>query len=381
MKSMARHLIDTDSKELLASINMNRKFSLATVVGQAVVFVLVLVLWPNAAQARLYGVNRTVNGSSGVSQCSIGFSCTNTCDGFLEAKCQQEAPTYCNPQDSFVSASFGGVYPSSSCNVSNAGTSHCLFGKTLFLGTMNCSGSCNALCDELIGPCQCSTPGDCELLYGPPSEGGSWDCVAGCTCRPNFSPIVLHLPDYLSNGNGGQNWWKRGFCGAEAPTVCLDWAGDGGAACTAWIEPGSDIAILVAMSAEDSLHLLNGNSLRAEPPRHFFGNVTLGPEGDRPFAHGFAALATHCEQDAEVGIEIDLTDCGASLYAWNDRNADGNIDIAELVTLQDLGIKSLGDLRKTGKKDTCGNTFPFESHAICSNGKCGTWLDIFFESR
>jgi hypothetical protein len=157
--------------------------------------------------------------------------------------------------------------------------------------------------------------------------------------------------------------------------------GDGNIACTAWTEPGSEIAILVAMSAEDSLHLLSGTPLRAEPSRHFFGNVTRGPEGDRPFAHGFEALAAYCGQDSETGSEIDLTECGASLYAWNDRNIDGNIDIAELLTLQDLGVESLGDLRKTGKKDTCGNTFPFESHAICSHGKCGTWLDVFFESR
>jgi len=57
--------------------------------------------------------------------------------------------------------------------------------------------------------------------------------------------------------------------------------------------------------------------------------------------------------------------------------------VNELIEFQDLGVEGLGDLRQTGKADRCGNTFPAESHATCSDrpGTCGTWLDVFFESR
>jgi hypothetical protein len=53
------------------------------------------------------------------------------------------------------------------------------------------------------------------------------------------------------------------------------------------------------------------------------------------------------------------------------------------VKLQALGIEALGKVPKTGKKDKCGNTFAAEAHAKCSDrpGNCGTWLDVFFESR
>jgi len=109
----------------------------------------------------------------------------------------------------------------------------------------------------------------------------------------------------------------------------------------------------------------------------------MGPEGDFPYAHGFAALAAHCGLDPEATSEIDFTECGSSLHVWSDLNSDGDIDPVELLELRDLGIQSLGDLRETGKRDACGNTLPYESHATCSGreGRCGTWLDVFFVQR
>jgi hypothetical protein len=234
------------------------------------------------------------------------------------------------------------------------------------------------------GPsCECGSPSDCISVYGLPGFG-TWECQF-CQCILANSPLVLYLPDYLSPGHGNQSWWKRGFCGPQAPTVCLDWLGDGHFTCTAWTEPGSEIAFLVALSDDDVLLLSDGISVRAEPWRHFFGNVTMGPEGDFPFVHGFAALAEYCGQNPDANSGIDLTRCGQSLHVWDDRSGDGSIDPDEFLDFQDLGVESLGDVRATDKMDKCGSTFPVESHAICSshpgNGKCGTWLDVFFEPR
>lgn len=230
-------------------------------------------------------------------------------------------------------------------------------------------------------PCECFWDEMCDFLPAP--EWGTWECI-GCRCLLTNSPLVLHLADYYSSPDGkGGNWWKEGFCGPDGPTICFDWRGDGNVSCTAWTSPGSDVAFVVSLSEDDLWQLALGLPVRAEPWRHFFGNVTKGSVGDFPYANGFEALAAYCGQSADAGSEIDLTECGSSLYAWADRSADGILDPEELSALREIGIVGLGYVRKTDKKDRCGNTFPAESHATCSDrpGRCGTWLDVFFESR
>ena len=225
--------------------------------------------------------------------------------------------------------------------------------------------------------CECSFSSDC---YGLPGTGtGIWICQF-CQCLLLDSPLVLYLPDYFSTG-GSQSWWKHSFCGPEAPTVCLDWRGDGNVTCNSWPEPDGEVAFVVALSEDDLLALSGGFSVRATPWRHFFGNVTMAPDGDFPFEHGFSALAAHCDQ--EGAADLDLSACEPSLHVWEDRSGDGDIDPDEIRELGDLNIESLGGLRETGKQDSCGNRFPFESHATCSGhpGRCGTWLDVFFEPR
>jgi len=255
-----------------------------------------------------------------------------------------------------------------------------------------CRNGCNLMACQTIGlplpfdccftfPCECFTDAMCDFLPAP--EWGTWECRS-CRCMLTNSPLVLHLPDYYSSIEGeGQDWWREGFCGPEGPTICLDWRGDGDVACTAWTSPASGVAFVVSLSEGDISHLAVGLPVRAEPWRHFFGNVTKGWDGSFPFANGFEALAAHCGQSADAGSEIDLTECGSSLYVWTDLSADGALDVDELFEFQDLGVETLGDVRKTGKTDRCGNTFPAESHATCSDrpGRCGTWLDVFFESR
>ena len=228
--------------------------------------------------------------------------------------------------------------------------------------------------------CQCSIDQHFDALP-PINEWGTWWCD-GCSCLWTNSPLVLHLGDYLGE-SGAQNWWREGFCGPDGKTVCLDWRGDGKISCTAWTSPETDVAFVIKLNSVDTSQLAAGVPVRAQPWRHFFGNVTKGPDGEFPFAHGFEALATHCGQSSGDNFEINLSECGSSLHAWADRSGDGYIDPEELIEFQTLGIEALGDVRRTGKKDQCGNTFPAESHARCSNrpGRCGTWLDVFFESR
>jgi hypothetical protein len=252
-----------------------------------------------------------------------------------------------------------------------------------------CANGCNLDACQTLGlplpphccpwfTCECYSDAMCDFLPAP--DWGTWQCI-GCHCLLTNSPLVLHLPDYYSSTDGEGNWWRKGFCGTQGPTICLDWRGDGNVTCTAWTSRGSEVAFVVSLSEADLSLLATGLPVRAEPWRHFFGNVTKGPAGAFPFANGFEALAAYCGQSASS--EIDLTECRSSLHVWADRSTDGYLDRDELLALQDLGVEALGNVRKTGKKDRCGNTFPAESHATCSGrpGKCGTWLDVFFESR
>ncbi len=255
-----------------------------------------------------------------------------------------------------------------------------------------CTNGCNLEACQALGlplpyrccfsiACQCFTNENCDFLPSP--EWGTWECL-GCRCVLTNSPLVLHLPDYYSSMESGrkQNWWKDGFCGSEGSTICLDWRGDGTVTCTAWTDPNSGVSFLVNLSASDVSDVAIGLPVRAEPSRHFFGNVTRSPDGENPFANGYEALAEYCGQDP-VSNNIDFTECGTLLHVWTDLSTDGYIDPGELTPFGDLGIVSLGKVQRTGKRDRCGNTFSAEAHAICFDrpGTCGTWIDAFCVSR
>ena len=227
--------------------------------------------------------------------------------------------------------------------------------------------------------CECSFASDCVNLY--PTGQGTWSCV-GCQCLLLNSPLVLYLPDYFTTGES-ESWWEDSFCGLEAPTVCLDWKGNGQVSCNTWTKPESEVAFVVTLSAGDLQVISGGLSVRVEPWRHLFGNVTIGPGGGFPFEHGFAALAAYCQTDLLRRSSIDFSECEQVLHVWEDRSGDGNIDPHEIFKLADLDIDDLGDIQETRKRDSCGNQFPFESHATCAGkpGRCGVWLDVFFEPR
>lgn len=227
-------------------------------------------------------------------------------------------------------------------------------------------------------PCNfCSFASDCDGLPG--TGTGIWTCRNGCCILLN-SPLVLHLPDYLSSGSD-PTWWEESFCGPDAPIVCLDWKGDGEVTCNTWTKPGSGVAFVVALSPGDLQNLTDGFSVRVEPWRHLFGNVTMGTAGDFPFAHGFSALSAHCGLNPGERGFIDFSECAQSLHVWEDRSGEGDIDPGEALELADLDIETLGGIQKTDKRDACGNLFPFESKATCNgrDGRCGFWLDVFFE--
>lgn len=262
-------------------------------------------------------------------------------------------------------------------------------GASLTAGNLPKSSDCQAVdrfwltpAEALINPpppppCECGSPSECT---GNPGSG-TWTCIF-CQCLLLNSPLVLHLPDYLMTGSNPR-WWGDSFCGLGAPTVCLDWWGDGQVSCNSWPKPGSGVAFVVVLSADDSLALSGGVAVPAEPWRHFFGNVTMGPDGDFPFEHGFDALSAHCGVDpGERGL-IDFAECQQLLHVWHDWSGDGYLDPGEVLELTDLDIETLSGIRLTDKRDSCGNLFPFESHATCNgrDGRCGVWLDVFFEPR
>ncbi len=226
--------------------------------------------------------------------------------------------------------------------------------------------------------CQCFSAVHCGL--SPPFA--TWEC-RNCQCLLTNSPLVLYLPDYYTPTGAAQDWWKRGFCSSETPTVCLDWKGDGQTTCTAWTEPGTKIVFVTKLSPGDYRAIQSGKEVEVEPWRHLFGNVTQGPLGEFPYAHGFEALAAHCGMPIDGLSEVKFQNCGATLQVWADRDADGRIELKELVPFSELRIEALSNVRETDKADRCGNTFPAESDASCLElpGKCGIWLDVFFESR
>ncbi len=205
-------------------------------------------------------------------------------------------------------------------------------------------------------------------------EGAQYSCSNGFCVA--VSPLVIYLPDYTSTLRSPQSWW-RDLCDADAPPVCLDWRGDGNITCTGWTAPDNeDIGFITALGEEELASLASG-PLTVEPSRHLFGNVTRGLLGDFPYQHGFDALAAYCGQSGVS--EIDLSSCGERLFVWVD-DGDGAIAAGELRPFGALGIQSLGQVRKVGKGDKCGNRDLFESHAKCLGrpGQCGTWVDIFF---
>lgn len=242
----------------------------------------------------------------------------------------------------------------------------------------NCTGSrphcVYPNCVECIWDWHCNSgitiPGSLPLKF----EGALYACQ-NYVCV-TISPLLLYLPDYDPSAHKPQNWWQN-VCDPGAPPVCLDWWGNGTVTCTLWTSPDNQAIGFVATLSEEELAGLASNPLPVEPSLHLFGNITRGPDGDFPHQNGFEALASFCGQAG--ASEIDLSSCGDRLVVWID-DGDAAIAAHELRQFDELHIQSLGQVRAVGKRDQCGNSDLFESHAKCFDrpGRCGTWIDIFF---
>lgn len=243
----------------------------------------------------------------------------------------------------------------------------------------NCTGSrpycVNGNCVECIYSYQCN--GTYLTTPALKFEGAEFVC-SNYVCVL-ASPLVIYLPDYRLPIGKPQSWW-RSVCDPDAPTVCLDWWGDGSITCTGWTAPDNEDVGFIAALSEEYLASLASGPLPVEPSLHLFGNVTRGPDGGFPFLNGFDALASFCGQPG--ASEIDLSSCGKDLVVWVD-DGDGAIAADELQPFDALGVGSLGQVRQVGKRDSCGNLDLFESHAKCVGhpGRCGTWIDIYFAAR
>ena len=140
----------------------------------------------------------------------------------------------------------------------------------------------------------------------------------------------------------------------------------------AWTAAGTAMAFL-ALDRNHNTVIDDGSEL--------FGNAT--PIGDRAAANGFEALAQYDVN--EDGI-IDANDSAwASLLLWTDLNHDGVSQASEIMSLDASTVSVIGlDYHWTGRRDSSGNTFRYESYVRMVNNSHHDTIrrvyDVFFAS-
>lgn len=202
--------------------------------------------------------------------------------------------------------------------------------------------------------------------FGCPIEGSSWNSVT-CECQEGC-PLLLDTEgdgiDLTSREEG----------------VYFDLDSDGQAELISWTRMNTDDGWLVLDR--------NGNG-RIDNGRELFGNFSsIYPDQLYPIAnHGFDALEA-LESSATWGPhrrdgKIDARDSMYSrLQVWRDIDHDGASDAGELVSLESLGVVSLGtDYKATRQRDEHGNVFKFKapSYWQLPNGKVKkrTFWDVY----
>lgn len=170
------------------------------------------------------------------------------------------------------------------------------------------------------------------------------------------SPIVLDL-----DGNGIDSIGLNG-------NIKFDHDGDGLAESTGWVSAGDGILVL---DRNGNGSIDNGGEL--------FGNNTFLSDGSR--AHnGFVALA---DLDTNLdGVLDDKDDLFRHLLVWRDANGNGKSDGGELLTLENLGVKSL-NLGFTNVSQTSGNgNYIFQTSSyVNSAGAVKALADIWLASE
>ncbi len=170
-------------------------------------------------------------------------------------------------------------------------------------------------------------------------------------------PIVLDL-----DGDGVET------LGQDAG-VFFDHDANGFAQLSGWVAPDDGLLVWDR----------NGNG-QIDDGSELFGNNSLLENGQKA-ANGFAALA---ELDKNKDGVLDASDAAfAALRVWRDANSDGKVGEGELLTLDELGIQSLGTNYKTQNvTDASGNqhlqvgSFTFTDAA--GNTQTYTMTDVWF---
>lgn len=201
-----------------------------------------------------------------------------------------------------------------------------------------------------------------DSLWTRPSETTPPGVACGYSCQEGHgadSPIVINL------SKGGYH-----LSGADDP-VLFDISATGQAFWIGWTAAGSDEAFL-CLDRDGDGAITNGAEL--------FGDATPLRTGQRA-SNGFIALAEY--DDNRDGI-IDPNDAvWDSLLLWTDWNHDGISQPFEIAKIRSSSVRAIAvDPHWTGRRDTSGNTFRFESTVWISNGEgqatARPVYDIFF---
>ncbi len=191
------------------------------------------------------------------------------------------------------------------------------------------------------------------LIAFAPNSFAQYDCWR------DESPIVVHL------GTGGYQ-----LTGAESP-VLFDIRATGQPVLMGWTAAGANDAFLC---------LDRNNSGSIESGAELFGNAVLLPDGTKA-TNGFIALAQ--SDDNGDGI-IDQGDgVWPHLLLWRDLDHDGVSQPSELTPVAGSAMTAISlDYHWTGRRDSSGNTFRFESQVWlagkASHATPRPVYDIFF---
>ena len=186
-----------------------------------------------------------------------------------------------------------------------------------------------------------------------PFVDGLLDGLKGLFGTAGQDPIVLDL-----DGDGVET------LGQDAG-VFFDHDANGFAQLSGWVAPDDGLLVWDR----------NGNG-QIDDGSELFGNNSLLENGQKA-ANGFAALA---ELDKNGDGVLDANDAAfAALRVWRDKNSDGQVGEGELLTLDELGIQSLGTNYTVQQVvDANGNALRQQGSFTYVNGSTGQMGDVWF---